>query len=148
MVGHDNAVAAMRRYAAAGVIQAYPWNGAIGPTQLKWLEETCNAAKAASQKVIIFSHHPMLPHGVTHNAWNTAEMIAFVKRQRHVVAWFNGHNHAGAYAEDDGVPYITLRGMVETKDTNAYSTLELFPDRLVIKGHGREPSREVQFRKA
>lgn len=144
------AAAEMKRYSAAGVPQAYPWNAAIGPAQMKWLEETCAKAKEANQKVILFGHHPVLPEGAahTHNLWNSGAMVAFVKKQRHVVAWFNGHNHQGAYAVDDGVPFITLKGMVETKDTNAYSTLELFDDRLVIKGQGREPSREVVFRKA
>ena len=49
---------------------------------------------------------------------------------------------------NDGVPYITLRGMVETKDTNAFATMRLFADRLEIAGHGREPNREIPFRKA
>jgi hypothetical protein len=63
-----------------------------------------------------------------------------------VVAWLNGHNHAGAFGERHGVPYVTLKGMVETDDTNAYATARILADRLVIAGHGREPSRELKFR--
>jgi len=62
------------------------------------------------------------------------------------VAWFNGHNHAGAFGERHGVPFLTLHGMVETADTTAFATAQVLADRIVLTGHGREPSREMVFR--
>jgi manganese-dependent ADP-ribose/CDP-alcohol diphosphatase len=136
------------RVAATRIPNAQPWNGAVGPHQLTWLHDQCRAAAAEKQKVIIFAHHPILPAWHNHNTWNSQELLQLVDRNPNVVAWINGHNHAGAYAERNGVPYITLRGMVETEKTNAFSTLQLFDDRMLLTGHGREISREIPFRPA
>lgn len=144
---HAAAQAALRRYAAAGVRSAQSWNGAVGEGQLGWLEATCTAAAKAGRRVVVCAHHPVLPDDV-HNAWNAARLLEVVDRHRNVVAWLNGHNHAGAFAVRDGVPFLTLKGMVETESTNAFAVARLHPDRLELIGHGREPSREVGFRRA
>ena len=62
------------------------------------------------------------------------------------VAWINGHNHAGNFGTRAGVPYVTLQGMVETRDTTADAFADIHPDRLILRGVGREPSRELVFR--
>ncbi|HEY6229173.1 MAG TPA: phosphatase, partial [Verrucomicrobiae bacterium] len=92
--------------------------------------------------------HPIFPFPNNHNEWNSDALLQLVNRNRNIVAWINGHNHAGAYALRDGVPFITMHGMVETPNTNAFATAEIFSDRLVIAGKGREPSREIKFRNA
>jgi hypothetical protein len=135
----------LARLEAAKVRQAKPWNGALGAAQLAWFERECASARTAGRKVIVLAHHPVWPDNA-HNVWNAAEVLAVIDRQPAVVAWLNGHNHAGAYGERRGVPYLTLKGMVETADTNAYATARILADRLVITGHGREPSRELKFR--
>ncbi len=125
--------------------QAQPWNGAIGTTQLAWLDRTCAEARAAGQKVIIFAHHPVFPDN-EHNLWNAADVLTTLDRHPHVVAWLNGHNHAGNYGERNGVHFVTMHGMVETADTTAFATASFIGDRMSITGHGREPSRELKFR--
>ncbi len=131
---------------AAKQPSAKTWNGAVGSTQLAWLDAECRAAAAARERVILFAHHPVFPEN-PHNAWNAPEVLALIDRHRHVVAWLNGHNHAGAFAVRDGVPFLTLRGMVETADTTAYATAAVHADRIVLTGAGREPSRELRFRR-
>lgn len=133
------------RAVAAKIPQAKPWNGALGARQLAWLDRTCTAARARRERVIILAHHPVFPLD-PHNLWNSDEVLAIIDRHPHVVAWFNGHNHAGKFAERDGVPYLTLRGMVETADTTAFATARILDDRIVLAGHGREPSREMRLR--
>jgi manganese-dependent ADP-ribose/CDP-alcohol diphosphatase len=135
----------LARLQAANVRQAKPWNGGLGNAQLTWLERTLADARNARQKVIIVAHHPVLPAN-EHNLWNADEVLALIDRHPHVVGWINGHNHAGAFGERGGVPYVTMRGMVETRDTTAYATARILPDRMVLTGHGREPSRELVFR--
>jgi 3',5'-cyclic AMP phosphodiesterase CpdA len=130
---------------AAKVPEAKPWNGAVGPTQLAWLDRTCAEARQQEQRVIILAHHPVFPAN-EHNLWNAAEVLAVLDRHRHVVAWLNGHNHAGNFGERDGLPFVNLHGMVETPGPNAFATANLLADRLIITGHGREPSRELKFR--
>jgi 3',5'-cyclic AMP phosphodiesterase CpdA len=139
------AQAELTRLQAAGAPQAKPWNGGIGPAQLAWLDQCCREARTAGRKVIIFAHHPVFPAG-GHTIWNAPEVLALLSRHRNVVAWLNGHNHAGAFATHEGVPFLTLRGMVETANTSAFATAQLLPDRMLITGHGREPSREMIFR--
>ncbi len=142
---HKAAAAELERLVAANVVQAKPWNGGLGVAQLTWLERTCGNAAAAGRKVILLAHHPVAP-AEQHNLWNADQVLAIVSRHRNVVAWFNGHNHAGHYAVVDGVPFVTLRGMVETENTTAFVTAQFLPDRIVLTGHGREPSRELVFR--
>jgi hypothetical protein len=129
----------------AKVAQAKPWNGGLSPAQLSWFDRTCAEAKGANRRVIVFAHHPVFPHGV-HNVWNADDVLAVIDRHRHVVAWINGHNHAGAFGERNGVPFLTMHGMVETRDTTAFATARILDDRIALAGHGREPSREMKFR--
>lgn len=141
-----NATEQLARLKTAKAKQAQPWNGGIGAEQLAWLDRTCAAARTAGRKVIVLAHHPVSPSSA-HVVWNDAEVLAVIDRHPNIVAWLNGHNHAGAFAERNGVPYVTMRGMVETADTTAFATARILPDRLIITGHGREPSRELVLRK-
>jgi 3',5'-cyclic AMP phosphodiesterase CpdA len=140
-----DAVNKLRQLESTGAINARAWNGAVSDHQLQWLEATCRTAAAAARKVIVFAHHPVFPVG-EHTAWNSDRVLEVVSRNRNVVAWMNGHNHAGAFGIVDELPFVTLKGMVETEDTNAYAVAHLHADRLVLMGHGREPSRELHFR--
>lgn len=137
--------ARLMEYAARRVPNAQSWNGALSDQQLAWFEETCKTAASANRKVIAFAHHPILPAAI-HNAWNSEAVLKIIERNKNVVAWFNGHNHAGDFAIQHDVPCTTLRGMVETADTNAYAVAKVFQDRIELTGHGREITRELKFR--
>jgi len=135
----------LARLQAAKVRQAKPWNGGVGAGQLAWLERELTAARRSGLRVIVFAHHPVWPDN-DHNVWNAPEVLAVLDRHPHVVAWLNGHNHAGAFGERNGVSFLTLKGMVETAGTTAYAITRFLPDRLILEGQGREPSRELKFR--
>ena len=60
-----------------------------------------------------------------------------------VMAYFNGHNHAGNYGVVDGVHYVTVEGMLETADTTAYAIIEVYNDRIEMKGFGRASDRSL-----
>lgn len=124
--------------------QAKPWNGAIGKAQLKWFADELELARRSGQKVVILSHHPVAPKG-SHLIWNAEEVLEQMEGCSHITGWFCGHNHAGAFAEVEGVPFVTMKGMVETRDLTAYAVMDVFEDRLVIHGKGREESRELVF---
>ncbi len=135
----------LARLQSAKVRQAKPWNGGVGAAQLSWFEHECAAARVAGRKVIVLAHHPVFPDS-DHNVWNVAEVLAVLDRHPHVVAWLNGHKHTGDFGERNGLPFLTLHGMVETADTTAWATAKILPDRLILTGRGREPSREMVFR--
>ena len=139
------AAEALARVEAAKLRQAKSWNGALGAKQLAWFDRVCVEAASAKHRVIVLAHHPVFPDN-EHNLWNADEVLAIIDRHPHVVAWLNGHNHAGNYGERNGVPYLTLHGMVETPVKNAFATASIYADRIVIDGHGRVPSREMKFR--
>lgn len=135
------ASAILKEFEAEGRKNAKSWNGAISSSQLAWLKGELAAARAAGEKVIISCHYPILPDN-SHNLWNDQEVLATIDLfPGTVAAWFNGHNHAGNYAERNGVHYVTVQGMVDTEDTNAFAVLEVSPELLTIQGSGRVPSR-------
>ena len=95
--------------------------------------------------MIISCHYPILPDN-SHNLWNDKEVLAVIDQfPGTVAAWFNGHNHAGNYAERNGVHYVTVQGMVDTGDTNAFAVLEVTPGLLTIRGSGRVPNRVMSL---
>jgi len=129
----------------AGARNAQTWNGAVGKTQLAWLEATLADASREGQRAIVFCHLPVCPEN-EHNLWNDFEIMDLMAANECVAAYINGHNHAGNYAEKDGVHYLTLHGMVETPDTTAYAVVEVYRDHLRVIGHGREPDRVLRLR--
>ncbi len=141
------AAAALKQAQQEKLPQAQPWNGALSEAQLQWFDRTCAEAGAGGMKVIVCAHHPVFPEN-PHNLWNSAAVLEIIARHRHIVAWFNGHNHTGNFGSLHGVPFVNLHGMVETADTTAFATAALYPDRILLTGHGREASRELVFRKA
>ena len=117
------------------------WNGALGDEQLKWIEAKLQAATKAKERVMLFCHFPVYPKN-GHNLWNAAALTDLLARYPCVAAYVNGHNHAGNYGQSDGIHYLTLKGMVDTEQSS-YSVIEVYADRLVVKGFGRETEREL-----
>ena len=97
--------------------------GAVGMagTQLK-------AARAAGQKVIVFCHYPVFPEN-KHNLWDSDAVLKHLDGQGDVVvAWMNGHNHAGNYGTRDGIHFVNFKGMVDTAE-NCWAEVAVWPER-------------------
>jgi hypothetical protein len=141
---HRAAAEALARLEASGAPQAKSWNGGAGEAQRAWLDQVCADAEARGLRLLLFGHHPVLPLD-SHAAWDAPELLALLERHPGVLAWINGHDHDGGLVEHRGVFFLTLRGMVETAADNAFALCRLLPDRLLVGGHGREPSRELRF---
>ncbi len=120
------------------------YSGGLGETQRAWLREQLAAARAGNQRVVMVCHYPLLPVDV-HTLWDNEPVEALVEEFREViVAWFNGHNHAGNYCARHGIHFVNFRGMLDT-GTNAFARADFYTDRIEITGHGREPSRTLKF---
>ncbi|UUL75504.1 hypothetical protein NG819_15035 [Pseudarthrobacter sp. Fe7] len=126
---------------AAGKPNGQSWNGGVGAEQLAWIEQTLEHARSHGEKVVLSAHHPVFPLN-EHNAYNDSELVDLVTSYDNVVAWFNGHNHAGNYGFTGGTHFVNFKGMVDTKITS-YATVQAHDDHLVIEGFGREPNRIV-----
>ena len=115
----------------------YRWNSAIGEKQQNWLKQELNSAKSLMQRVIVFSHMPLRPLDAAENLWNNEEIIEILENSSNVVAFINGHNHAGDYVFKNGIHYITIFGMVDTM-INSYGILEIYKNSLVLVGYGNQ----------
>ena len=120
------------------------YNGGLGTAQMSWLREQLTAARAAGQQVILFCHYPIQPPSAL-NLWNAAEVIELLTSFHDVVRlWGNGHDHDGNYTAQGGIHFLNFRGMVDTEN-NALALLEIFPDKIRVTGHDREPNRTLAF---
>ncbi|SFL60512.1 Calcineurin-like phosphoesterase [Gracilibacillus orientalis] len=128
----------------SGAIQAQTYNGGISVEQLTWLHDVLDKAAKRNEKVVVFGHMPVYPEN-PHNVWNAEEVKEALEANDNVVAYFNGHNHAGNYGVQNGTHYVNLQGMVETEEDTAYSIIRIYKDRLEIDGYGREADRVLEI---
>jgi predicted MPP superfamily phosphohydrolase len=128
---------------AISEVNALEWNGGISDIQIEWLEDQLTEAALRNEKVLISCHFPIFPENV-HNLLNYREVLSVISKYN-IIAWLNGHNHAGNYGIINRIHFITFRGMVETESTNSYSIAEVYRDKLIIRGFGREESRILEF---
>eukprot|EP01104_Vermistella_antarctica_P017016 TRINITY_DN5946_c0_g1_i1.p1 TRINITY_DN5946_c0_g1~~TRINITY_DN5946_c0_g1_i1.p1 ORF type:complete len:338 (+),score=37.77 TRINITY_DN5946_c0_g1_i1:258-1271(+) len=125
-----------------------PYNGALGAEQLLWLEEVVDAASLASECIIILTHVPLyMPASRKLTVvWNREEVLRIIRKHHGVVtAVFAGHDHAGGFATDEsGIHHITVPATLECEVGEvSYGTVEVWSDRLELKGEGKLTSREL-----
>jgi 3',5'-cyclic AMP phosphodiesterase CpdA len=130
----------LARLTASGAINAQSWNGSLSDEQFAWMETTIAAARSAGEKVIIMGHYPVYPVN-EHNMWDSERIVELITSSDNVVAYFNGHNHAGNYGAIGNKHFVNFKGMVETADTTAFATIAVFDGRIEITGFDREESR-------
>ena len=118
------------------------YNGAVGNVQLKWLESELEAAAKLDQNVLIFTHIPIEPQGVTPGGilWNFEEVQTVLRRHAsRVRAVFSGHVHQWVHSQDrSGIQYITLPGVIEMPPgTESHGIVDVHDASLVIRGFAR-----------
>ncbi len=131
---------------SAEKVNAKTWNGGLSMKQLKWLDKELRKADRKGEKVILFCHFPIHPVD-PHNLWNDHIIQQVLAAHPSVKAYFNGHNHAGAYGEKDGIHYLTFKGMVDTPDQTSYSIIRIKKDRILVQGFGRQEDLELRLDK-
>lgn len=143
---YPEAEAMYQQFLEQGRPQAQTWNGGLSTHQMTWVKNSLEEAAKAGEYVILFCHFPVFPRPNMHNLWNDREVIKLLESYKGVVAYMNGHNHAGNYRVKNGIHYLTLKAMVETPDKNAYAIVEVYADHLNIIGRDREPNRVLSIR--
>jgi hypothetical protein len=70
------------------------------------------------------------------------------RTQRNTPLQLAGHYHpGGAAVGPTGVHYVTLEGLVEAPEgSNAYALVDVFNDRIRVRGYGAATSRELALR--
>ncbi|KAI8512344.1 hypothetical protein Bbelb_089830 [Branchiostoma belcheri] len=126
------------------------FNGGMGEEQLQWLRETLEVARQRGEKVIVSGHVPVHPDScyVMCLLWNYQDVLNILQDFSDIVlAYFCGHDHEGGYHYDSGneIHHVTLPGVVEVlPGSNAFGTVEVFTDRLVMHGVGQLDSRVMK----
>jgi len=95
------------------------------------------------ERVILCCHFPLTPERAPELLLNAPEVKKLIEKYPSVFAWLNGHVHVSQWVEQNGVNYVSFRGMVE-KDANAFCIVSVYHDHLEIKGYGEEVSRQLK----
>ena len=129
-------------------------NGGVGKQQLKWLAAQLAEARGMGQRVLVFSHIALHPRAQSARCagmcivWDWEEVMAVLRPYGGTIAaCFAGHDHSGGYARDSGIHFVTVQGIIESRRGGAaFAEVALYPDRLVVRGHGRVTSRHLRLR--
>jgi len=127
-----------------GEINAIDWNGGMSKKQLEWLTGQLNISTQNKESVFILCHFPVWPEN-EHNLLNYKEVLSILEKYRNIIAWFNGHNHSGNYGNFNMIHFVTIKGMVETENNNSYALVEVYKNKIWIKGSGREKSQILAY---
>jgi predicted phosphodiesterase len=129
---------------AAGVDNAHEWNASLSDEQFTWLANEIEQAKAADEKVIVMNHFPVHPP-CEHDMWDRERIVELLSSQDNVVAYLNGHNHVGNYGKLGGCHFVNFKGVVDTENENTFAIVDVYSDRMEIRGFGREDSRTLSY---
>ena len=77
-----------------------------------------------------------------HLLWNHLAVRQTLEASGVVAAYFCGHDHNGGYALARGIHHVTMPGMVEAPEPT-YAVVEIYRDRLEVRGAGRAPNRTL-----
>jgi len=138
------ATARLEALREAGALNAQDWNGSFSNEQLSWLGATLAKADAMQEQVVLFCHYPLYPANA-HNMWDAPEVLKLLAAHHSVRAWFCGHNHDGNYGVIGNTHFVNVKGMVDTPDQNAFAIADVYPDRIALRGFGRETNRVLMF---
>ncbi|XP_018428334.1 PREDICTED: manganese-dependent ADP-ribose/CDP-alcohol diphosphatase-like, partial [Nanorana parkeri] len=131
-------------------IHLVDFNGGLGSKQLSWLDKVLTYCDQHNERVIIAGHVPIHPKAKPSNclAWNYKEILRVIESHGSVVCYFAGHDHGGGYHRDShGIHHVTMEGVVESPpDSNAFGTLDVYEEGMVLRGRGRVKSRVLLHR--
>ena len=120
-----------------------PW---VPASQMEWLSQDLQGAKARGQKAIVFVHY-RLDGGMNTSSWvesctldNAAVLRAVLEESGVVLATFSGHDHTPnpTHTISNGVLYFTHHAMVEGHfpESNAFSAVDVMSDcSVVVRGY-------------
>jgi alkaline phosphatase len=105
-----------------------------------WIEQDLARTRLPS---IVFAHQRLDTEGDL-AVKNAADVRRVLESSGKVAAVFQGHHHEGGYSLRNGIHYLTLVSVIEEPDPagGAHAIVELQPDRIRVRGFGRQQSME------
>ena len=133
------------QYAEDGSDLAHTYTGVAGylpPHEITWLR---NDLAASADPTIVFVHQPLDDFI---EAWdrptvlNQQEIRELLAADGDVVAVFQGHEHANAHRELDGIHFVTFAAIVDhgTEPSWAQITIDVDAASITIEGVGEQTS--------
>jgi len=118
----------------------FDWTNANIPAhEIDWLQQDLATCPG---HVVVFIHQRLDGTGPVF-VKNAPQVRQILQASNRVLAVFQGHDHEGDYRHLDGIPYYTLKAVVEGhgEDSNSYAIVEVHPDRNVtVTGYRRASS--------
>lgn len=117
------------------------WSDANIPChELLWLEKEL---KKTSLPTIVFVHQLLYGNSAV-TIKNASIVREILENNGFVKCVFHGHDHKGGYEQINGIPYYTLKGLIEGDfpESNSFAVVTLTADKIGIKGFGNATSIE------
>ncbi len=124
---------------------AHKHNGTLSQKQIDWMTKLIKKSQKKGQQVICFAHMPLQPTGkISATDMQGDRINRILSKYDNVKAVLTGHHHAGSKSLEGPVKHYNFRGMIEG-DKNHYSIVNLYTDRMEIKGYGEQESICIKF---
>ena len=133
----DCAEKRLRELEDCGEPYARTYNGMLSEEQTRWLVSELDAARNASEEVLVFSHMPLQPRDIDAALWDGEEIDSLLQTYPNVRAVFSGHHHSGACHRSGKIMHYTFRGMIEGTG-NHYGIVRIFRDSIDVAEYPRE----------
>lgn len=121
----------LRELEDKGEPMARTYNGMLSEEQTRWLVSELNAARNASEEVLVFSHMPLKPRDIDAALWDGEKIDSLLQSYTNVRAVFSGHHHSGAHHRSGKIMHYTFRGMIEGEG-NHYGIVRIYKDSIDI----------------
>lgn len=115
----------------------------IHTPQQEWLAG--ELARTGDRRVLVFVHQNLHDETNPHGVKNAPEVRRILERSGKVAAVFQGHDHAGASAILNGIPYITFEAAVDGPglENNAFALVTVDRNAVRVRGYGKQESFEI-----
>ena len=141
---YREALDSLDRLKKSGAANAQRYNSAIGTAQRNWLDCELTEAENKKEHVICFAHMPLLPLEGMFTLWNNVQIADKLQKHPCVKAFLAGHHHKGGCHSFGHIRHFIFQGMIEGTD-NHYAIVEVYSDKLVIRGYGAQPSATLPY---
>ena len=135
------------RLEAGRAINAKDWDGALGDQQREWLRGVLAKAARNKERAIVFCHFTVLAESCRpeHLLWDHRQSLDILESAPALVAYMNGHDHRGGYAEKNGIHYVTFSAMVEHDAAQSCNVIDVHSDHLTMRNAGSAQGRKLKI---